>query len=127
VLYEKFWKTISRLLPPGVLKGNLEALSQLDPGHIDIENVRSVLGVSREAARRFCESAVRQGFFLRRVAVSCPDGSIAATADDEDHLPPTVRCYVQDGDFLRETEIASSELPRHVFYQLANGTHARTA
>jgi hypothetical protein len=99
----EFWKKISDLMPASISPAALERLSELDPEHIYVENVRSILGVSSTKARLICDTAVRRGVFSRRVQVLCPDGSVAASASTREELPSTVR-YWQDinGDFELE-------------------------
>jgi hypothetical protein len=118
--FEKFFGTISKLLPSPSAPGNLKELAQLDPDRIYIENVRSVLGVSVREAQRICETAARQGVFDRYVEVLCPDGSVAASADSEEHLPPEVSCWEEDtgSQHLEETEIPVSKLRTRIYYRL---------
>ncbi len=93
-------------------------LSSLNPEKFYAENVRHILGVSHASAVRICETAVRQGVFERRVEVLCPDGAAGASADTEDHLPGTVRCWHRDGGFLEQDEIPTKTLEKVVFYRL---------
>lgn len=127
----KFLDIISKVLPEDPLSGKGDALLRLNPNKIYVENVRSLLGVSHRQAVAVCESAVRQGFFTRRVEVVCPDGTVAASADSEINLPPVVRCWQQDDENLEEVELPTSELRKAVFYQLnaekAAGLYKRTA
>lgn len=117
MLFQKFFETISNLLP-GRFTGNLDALSRLNPQKMYVENVRSVFGVSERAAQRYCDTAVRQGVFSRFVEVRCPNGSVGATAESEDNLPETVHCWQEeDGDFT-EAVLLTRELPKAVFYRL---------
>ena len=107
-----------------------EALSQLDPDKIYVENVRSVLGVSSKEAERICESAVRQGVFDRFIEVLCPDGVVAAQAASDAELPDTVMCWTDEGGWtddggptyeggtIEETEIPVRKLRKRIFYRL---------
>lgn len=120
MLFERFFRTISRVLPPNVLL-NMEALAQLDPQKIYVENVRTILRVPTPIAQKVCELAVQQGAFRKFVAVECPDGSEGAEAEREEDLPPTVPCYSEDGGFIREIDMPTSQLRKVTFYRLANG------
>src|SRR5947209_7682408 len=91
-----FWNVISRAVPGGPLSGREAELARLDPDKIYIENVRSVLGVSTPTAERICETAVRQGLLRKMIEVICPDGSIAASAEDELRLPQMVTCWREE-------------------------------
>jgi len=120
MLFERFFKTISNLIPPSVLL-NLDALEQLDPERMYVENVRSVLRVPFAVAQKICDLGVRQGALRRMVSVECPDGSEAARAEDERQLPESVSCYVEEQGFLRQMEIPTSKLRHVTFYRLTTG------
>ena len=118
-LFNAFLRTISDLVNPIDL--DLKALSRLNPDRFQIENVRSLLGVSAPAAIRICETAVRQGVFLRKFDVLCPDGSIAASGADPEQLPKVVSCWHEDDDgHLAEEALPTSQLRTVVSYRLAD-------
>lgn len=117
---KKFLLRISGKLPVGVVL-NMDALQQLDPYRIEVENVRSVLRVPRAIAQSICDIAVRQGVFLKLIAVECPDGSDGAEAAVESDLPETVTCYETENGFVREVELQTRSLRKVTFYRLANG------
>lgn len=118
MLFEKFFNTISAWLPGDIGATNLQALASVDPDRIYVENIRVAFSVSHRSAVRLCETAVRQGLFVRLVEVECPDGSIAASATREVDLPATVRCPVASGAFLDEVEIPTTDLKKNTFYRL---------
>jgi len=118
-LLSKLFQIISRIAPdPKLSDKEAEMLSALNPDKFYAENVRHILGVSHASAVRICETAVRQGIFERLVEVKCPDGAVGASADTEDHLPPTVRCWHRDGGFLEAEDIATKTLEKTTFYRL---------
>lgn len=98
--------------------GKEEALSKLNPDKFYLENVRSLLGVSHQRALELCNSAVRQGFFKRRVEVMCPDGVVAASADTEEQLPMTVHCLAESEGHLEEIELPTRSLSKIITYSL---------
>jgi hypothetical protein len=105
-------------------------LSQIDTHKIYVENVRSLLDITHAEAVRILETAVRQGVFEKRVEVLCPDGTVAASADNEDSLPPHVNCWVEDEDgHLEEADIPTKGLKRVVFYSVDERSvpYSRTA
>jgi hypothetical protein len=119
----KFWQKIKSLLPSFTLSENeAQALSKLNPSKIYVENVRSILGVSHESAKRICETAVRQGVFERRVEVMCPDGVVAASADSEANLPATVQCWHEEQGHLEAEELPTKDLEKTIFYRLIDDT-----
>jgi hypothetical protein len=120
--WKNFWQAISRLVPQATLSGKEALIAELNPDKIYIENVRSILNVSYENAKRICETAVRQGVFARSVEVMCPGGAVAAVADSEDKLPRTVHCWVDDSGHPAEIELATASLKKTVFYRLNDST-----
>ncbi len=122
-LLRKFFRAIRRLIPKSPLSGKEALLAELNPNKIYIESVRSILNVSHETARRICETAVRQGEFLRGIEVMCPSGAVAATAETEDKLPKVVRCWMEDSSgHSEEVELPTSTLRKTVFYRLNDKT-----
>jgi hypothetical protein len=118
LLFQKFFETISRLLPERALIGNPEALADLNPNKIYLENIRSVLGVSSRSAQRICDTAVRQGVFRKYVEVVRPDGAGVVAAESENELPEFVRYWKEEGGNYEELSIPTREHSKTVFYRL---------
>lgn len=117
--FERFSKTIIKFVPPSALsQADVERLEALDPDKFYVENVRSILGISTWQARVICESGVRQRLFDRGVEVRCPDGSVAAQAENESELPETVECYVEHEGHLEVEELPTHNMKRNTFYRL---------
>jgi hypothetical protein len=96
----------------------LKVFSALDTQRIYVENVRALLGTTTWIARQICETAVRQGLFVKRIQILCPDGAVALTVDDEKAIPEEVQCWQeQDGD-LEPVSERTERLDRLEFYQL---------
>ena len=118
-LFQKFLEIINLFLPRDPFVGKEEALAQLDPDKIYVENVRSLLNVSSKTAKEICDMAARKGLFKKQVEVMCPDGSVAAIADAADGLPDTVRCQIEQEDgALEERALPTNTLRKSVFYKL---------
>jgi|SRR5580692_253945 hypothetical protein len=118
-LLEKLFQIISAVIPaPTISEKEAEMLSRLDPDKFYVENVRSILNVSYEAAVRICETAVRQGVFERRVEVLCPDGAVATSAENEADLPEMVRCWHEEDGLVEPEELLTKTLEKTVFYRL---------
>jgi len=111
-LLKKLFQIISNFIPRSEGLPEMEAslLTRLNPDKIYVENVRSILGVSYKNALSICETAVRQGVFVKAVEVKCPDGSVAATAPSRDQLPPEVNCWEQEDGHLEPETLNTSEL-----------------
>jgi hypothetical protein len=118
LLLTRFLDTISKIVPGDPFAGREEAIAQLNPDKIYLENVRSALGVSTRKAQQIIETAVRQGVFQPFIEVICPDGAVAASARTESELPGKVRCWKEEDGNLQEEEVATETLKKVTFYRL---------
>jgi len=100
----------------------LKAFSALDTQHIYVENVRALLGTNNWIARQICETAVRQGLFVRRIQLLCPDGAVALTVDDEREVPEQVQCWREVDGELEPVAERTERLDRLEFYELVGPT-----
>src|SRR5205809_1999852 len=116
VLFRKYFNTISNVLSVNPIAGKEELLAQLNPEKIYVENIRNLLDIPYRLAVAICETAVRQGFFKRKVEVMCPDGSVVATADTEEELPSKVTCWIKDETGPEEVELPTRDLRKTTFY-----------
>lgn len=116
MLFEKFLNIMARHLPGKRLSA--EALFQLNPDKIYVENVRSLLDVSHSNALEILEDGLKQGLLRSGIEVRCPDGSVAATAEVESGLPITVFCTGDEDGHPTEIEIATDSLQKVKFYRL---------
>jgi hypothetical protein len=113
---EKFLNTIAKRFPTKKLSP--DALAQLNPDKIYVENVRSLLDVSHSNAVEILEDGLERGWLRSGIEVICPDGSVAASADTEEALPKTVSCSQEEGGYPEEVELATSTLAKVKFYRL---------
>ena len=70
---EKFYQTISKGPFGRWILRRSSAVAELDPERINVENVRSILGVPFAVARLVCKAGVREGTLLERYAYYCPN------------------------------------------------------
>jgi hypothetical protein len=99
----------------------IQALSGIDPRRIYVENIRAVLGSSSWVAKLICETAVRQGVFVKKIQILCPDGAVATTIPVGDPVPPTVKCW-RDVEGEAETYTESTDrLDKIEFYEFVRG------
>jgi hypothetical protein len=116
--FERFLQKISDLVPLGDSRATALAIAKLNPNHIEVENVRSILNVSALTARRVCETAVRRGIFLPRIAILCPDDAVAKVVADRESMPEKVPCWIDDGDGPVRQDISTESLETREFYVL---------
>lgn len=124
-LFKGLSEIIKKIVPSfGLSEREAQLLSRLDPDKLYVENVQSILRVSHGNAVRICETAVRQGLFLRGIEVRCPDGAVAATADTEDQLPSEVRCWRQAEGHFEPEMLPTTTLEKTTFYRLNDFEHS---
>lgn len=100
------------------LQESSNLINSLDPERIYVENVRAAMNTSSLKARTFCEMAVAEGLFERKIGVICPsDGRILQSFDSETDFPKTITCIVCQAE-EREHEYKTSILQRIVYYKL---------
>ena len=105
-----------------------ELIDQLDPDRIYIENVRAFFGIPFPVARGWCELAVNQGVFERRIALLCPQCQrVLVEVANEHDIPKLVTCTLCEGNECERYEFAGSELPRMTLYRLVNNVHDHRA
>ena len=97
----------------------LKVFSALDTQHIYVENVRALLGTSTWIARQICETAVRQGLFVKRIQILCPDGAAALTVDDDKAIPEEVQCWREVDGELEPVLERTERLDRYFFFYSA--------
>jgi hypothetical protein len=112
----RFLDTMAKRFPAKAV--SREALEQLNPDKIYVENVRSLLNISHSNAVQILDDGLNQGWLLSGIEVRCPDGSVAAIADSEDSLPQTVFCTQEEGGHPEEVELPTQSLQKVKFYRL---------
>lgn len=101
------------------LQKYLQTINTIDPGKIYIENVRSILNVSKSSAKVICEMAVKENLFIKQVGLICPyDQRIISHYNSVDEIPDEVTCHICESEEREKFTFKTSELQKIVFYQL---------
>lgn len=97
----------------------LQAIKGIDPGKIEVENVRSVLNTSRFNATLICELGVEEGLFNRKIGLVCPnEGRIIQEFDEDEEIPDHITCRLCENDEREEFEWKTADLRRIEYYTL---------
>ena len=126
-MLRKLLDIISNILPLNPLAGKEEALAQLNPDKIYVENISALLDVSYNSAKAICETATRQGLFNKGIEVKCPDGRVAFEAPEETRLPETVTCWVEEEGHLEAREMDTNALEKNIYYRLSDSSRVAHA
>lgn len=97
----------------------LQTIKDIDPGKIEVENVRSILNTSRFNAKLICEMAVQENIFIKKYGLICPnDGRIIKEYDNPEEYPTTLTCTLcEDGDVDPST-FQTASLRKIEYYKL---------
>ena len=88
-------------------------------GKIYVENVRAALHVSTLKARTYCEMAVADNLFVRKVGVVCPnDKRIIAEFNNENDIPDEITCNVCRADGIEPDTFKTKDLQKIIFYKV---------
>jgi hypothetical protein len=102
--------------------GSWTKIEQLNPAKIFVENVRSLLNISRLEARTLCEMAVSDQLFEKRVGLVCPDdncnGRILADFKWGEQMPESISCKICQVEDREQSTYRTSDLKKVEFYKL---------
>ncbi len=97
----------------------LQTISQIGSGKIYVENVRNALRVSAHKAKVYCEMAVADNLFERKIGLVCPnDNRIIAEFDSESEMPISITCIVCSAEGIEPDTFKVSELSKITYYKL---------
>jgi len=121
MLSEKFLKIIDQSKIGKYISNKQKIIEGTDPERIYIENLRGVFNLPYNLTKFFCELAVKEKLFRKRIAVTCPNeacGRIIKSYAAEEEIEDSIEC---EQCMLLEKEkfaFSTQELKKIVFYQL---------
>ncbi len=121
MLLIRFFQAIDNSFIGKLIDKKLKLLDHTDPDRIYVENVRSFYNIPTFAAKFFCEIAVKERVFKKKIGVICPNddcGRIITTIDDLAHLPKKVKCDLCELNEKSVFEFTPTKKDTIVFYQL---------
>jgi hypothetical protein len=116
--FQRFYQIIEKSFIGRFLEKRINVLEHTNPDRIYIENVRSFYNMPFWAAKFFCELAVKEGIFRRRIGIVCPnDGRIIQTIDNLSEIPETITCINCQQLEIDKYEFSKSDVKTIIFYQ----------
>lgn len=91
----KFLQTIEKSQIGRFFDRKRRLIEQLNPDRIYVENVRHIYNMPYFAAKIFCEMAVIDGIFEKKIGVECLNtecGRIVISVSDKKDLPDNILC-----------------------------------
>jgi hypothetical protein len=103
------------------IEHKLDIIRNTNPNRIYVENIRSFYNISTFEAKFFCDLAVREGLFIKKYGVTCPNKScrrIIATFSDKKAIPKKISCSIceSSGEDYFEFDVRPENIV--TFYQL---------
>lgn len=115
----KFFQAIDNTFIGKLVDKKLSIVENTDPQRIYIENIRSFYNMSFQAAKFFCEMAVKENYFKKKIGVRCPQcDKLLFSVDNRSEIPKIIKC---DNCELLEKETFEFDFKESfidVFYQL---------
>lgn len=103
-------------------KKKAELIENTDPDRIYIENIRSFFNLSTRFAKFLCETAVKRGYFEKKIAVECLNENckrIIKVFDKIEDLPNELTCIICEEEGEEKFSFEKSEFKIVEFYKLA--------
>ena len=120
--FRKFLETIKLPFIIKVDERRSAVLLNTNPNRIFLENVRSYYNTSTIIAKTLCKMAVKDGRFIKKVGIMCPNENcerIIISYDDPNHIDQQVTCDHCELIGNPENTFAAENLETIEFYQLA--------
>lgn len=118
---ERFLDAIDASRIGRAVERRVELVRNTDPRNIHIENIRSFFGIPFGLAKFFCEVAVREGVFSKRIGYLCPrDKNVILTLESGDPLPESCTCFICEVQGEDESEFDPADLETIEIYSLAS-------
>jgi hypothetical protein len=121
MLFEKFLNLIDHTFIGSIIGKKMDIIENTDPDRIYVENIRAFYNLPFSAAKTFCEIAVRENIFKKKIALFCPNDDCRRViksydaAEKQDETVICLQCQLKENDnFCFETK----NLKKEIFYQL---------
>jgi len=100
-----------------------EQITSMNPKKIYVENIRAIFGLPRSVAKFLCEAAVKEGSFIKKYAVTCPNDNcekLIKSYNSKKEIPESIVCdNCQDFERFPDT-YDKKDVNIIEYYQLKN-------
>lgn len=124
---EKLFQIIDKSFVGKFIDKRLDLVKATNPKRIYVENIRSFYNLTTPIAKIFCEMAVKENLFKKRIGIECPKcDKLIAHYTTNDEIPDKITC--DNCQLLEEEryEFSKADMNELIFYQL-NKTSYGTA
>ncbi|HEY1037762.1 MAG TPA: hypothetical protein VGF30_00075 [Bacteroidia bacterium] len=116
----RLFQAIDNSFVGSFVERKLEIVKDTDPDKIYVENIRQFYNMPNFAAKFLCTLAVREGLFVKKIEILCPQcRRVIKIVNDRREIPDTVDCIVcrmEEKDVYEFSEIGERQI--RDFYQL---------
>jgi hypothetical protein len=116
---KQFFRAIDNSFIGRIVDSKMNIIEHTDSQRIYVENVRAFYNMPTFAAKFFCELAVRENIFVKKLALNCPDcGRVITSVSNKKDIPSTIIC--EHCELLEKDKFEFKLTDRDVleFYQL---------
>lgn len=122
MLLEKFLPIIDKSIIGKTVFNKQNIIEKTDPDRIFIENIRSFFNLRFSTAKFFCELAVKEKIFNRKIGYICPNNGcnerIIFSVSDGKAVPKKITCKMCKLNEENEFIFLTKDLKKLTFYQL---------
>ncbi len=117
--FERFLNAIDSSWVGNAIERRMKLIERTDPENIYVENIRSFFNMPFRIAKFFCDLAVREGIFFKKIGYLCPKNkNIILYAVPGEPLPDTVTCRVCEEGGEEEFEFDPRKLQTIEVYSI---------
>jgi hypothetical protein len=119
--FERFFSLIDTTWIGNYIEKKREIIENTDPQRIYIENIRAFFNMPFSLAKFFCELAVKEKVFNKKIGILCPNENcerIIQSCDIDEQINETIVCIQCELMEKVEYRFKADELERITFYQL---------
>lgn len=117
----KFLLAIEKSVIGRFFANKIGLINQLNPQRIYVENVRAIYNIPYFAAKLFCEMAVIEGIFVKKIGVECQNlecERIILSVGNTSDIPSIVSCKNCEILERDKFEFSEKELRKITYYVL---------
>jgi len=123
---QKLFQIIDKSFVGNFVEKRLDLIKNTDPERIYVENIRSFYNLTTPIAKTFCEMAVRENLFKKRIGIECPNcDKLISHYSNGKEIPEKISC---DNCQLLEREkyeYDKDEINELIFYQLNKASYGK--
>lgn len=123
MLLSRFFQIIDNSFIGRFINKKISLIDQLNPDRIYIENIRAFYNMPYFAAKIFCDMAVAEGVFRKKIGIECSNddcGRIVLSVTKTSEIPDEIKCSTCELLERDKYIFSKSEIRTITYYQLVD-------